>query len=184
MEAFMKGFIEGKRIILRALKKEDLDKMFPLMDNKEICDLIGEVYPTTEGEMNEYYDRLQKTDNRISFVVINKETNEIIGETGLLRIFAPWRTSDLSIIIWDKKYWYKGYGKEIAKLIMDYAFNDINIHRLAIGVVGFNENAIKFWKSVGFKEEGRQIEGYYKNGQYSDFIMMYILEEEYRNRWK
>ena len=178
----MKGFIEGKRIVLRALRKDDLEKLLHLMNNKEICDLTGEVYPTTEGEINEYYDRLQRTDNRISFVVIDKETNEIIGETGLLRIFAPWRTADLSIIIWDKKYWGKGYGKEIAKLIMDYAFNDINIHRLAIGVVGFNGNAIKFWKSVGFKEEGKQIEGYFKNGKYSDFIMMYILEDEHRNK--
>jgi RimJ/RimL family protein N-acetyltransferase len=184
MEVFMKGFLEGERIILRTLKKDDLDILFQLSTDKEVCDLIGEVYPITEGEINDYYDRLQKTDNRISFVVIDKEKNVIIGETGLLRIFAPWRTADLSIIIWDRNYWGKGYGKEIAKLIMGYAFNDINVHRLSIGVVGFHEGGLKFWKSVGFKEEGRQTEGYYKNGIYSDFIMMYILEDEYRNKEK
>ena len=178
----MKGFLEGERIILRSLKKDDLDILFELSTDKEVCDLIGEVYPITEGEMDDYYNRLQKTDNRISFVVIDREKNNIIGETGLLRIFPPWRTADLSMIIWEREYWGKGYGKEIAKLIMDYAFNDVNIHRLSIGVVGFNENSIKFWKSVGFKEEGRQIEGYYKNGKYSDFNMMYILEDEYRKK--
>jgi RimJ/RimL family protein N-acetyltransferase len=178
----MQGYIEGERIILRTLQKDDLSKLHQLMMDKEINDLIGEVYPPTEGELNDYYTISQKTDNRIFFIVNDKKNNEIVGETGLLRIFAPWRTADLSIIIWDKKYWGKGYGKEIAKLIIKYAFNDINIHRLSIGVVGYNERAIKFWKSIGFKEEGRQIEGYYKNGKYSDFIMMYLLESEFKNK--
>jgi RimJ/RimL family protein N-acetyltransferase len=39
---------------------------------------------------------------------------------------------------------------------------------------------LKFWESIGFKKEGIQREGYFHNGKYSDFIMMSLLEDEYR----
>jgi hypothetical protein len=53
MEVFMKGFLEGERVILRTLKKDDLDILFQLSTDKEVCDLIGEVYPITEGGLIE-----------------------------------------------------------------------------------------------------------------------------------
>lgn len=152
------------------------------MSNRELGELTGEVYPMTEEELYGFYERCQKTDNRIWFLIIDKATGKIIGETGLLRIFMPWRTSDFSMVIWDKAFWGAGYGKEAAKLMMDYAFNALNLNRLAIGVVGFNNRGLRFWNSIGFKEEGRQIEGYFCRGEYSDFIMMSLLKRDYSGR--
>ena len=57
-------------------------------------------------------------------------------------------------------------------------------HQNPIGVVGFNDQAIQFWEKVGFKKEGVQRDGYYHDGKYYDFIMMSILEEEYRLQYQ
>jgi len=176
----LSAFLEGKRIILRPVEKNDLKELCILMSNREIGELTGEVYPMTEKEMDDFYEKCQKTENRIWFLIIDKKTNKIIGETGFLRVFMPWRTSDYSLVIWDKEYWGKGYGKETAELMLNYGFGSLNFHRLAIGVVGFNENGLKFWKSIGFKEEGRQKDGYFCKGNYHDFVMMYYLESDYR----
>jgi diamine N-acetyltransferase len=51
---------------------------------------------------------------------------------------------------------------------------------VAVGVVGFNERAIRFYEKVGFREEGRQRDGYYCDHAYHDFVMMSILEDEFR----
>lgn len=51
---------------------------------------------------------------------------------------------------------------------------------MAIGVVSFNEAALRFYDKVGFRKEGIQKEGYFYNHQYYDFIMMSILEDDYR----
>ena len=176
----MSYFMESERIKLRPVQKDDLKKLAELMSDREIGVLSGEVYPITEREMDNFYDRCQKTDDRIWFVIIDKETNSIIGETGFLRIFMPWRTTDYSLMIWNRNYWAKGYGKETANLMLEYGFNSLNFHRIAIGVVGNNERGLRFWKSIGFKEEGKQKDGFFNNGEYSDFIMMYLLDEEYR----
>ena len=176
----MAKYLESKRIYLRTLKKTDIDELDSIMNDWQTQVLTGSVYPNTETELEEAIDRCQRTDSRVWFAVIDKKTHKIIGETGFLRIFMPWRTTDLTIEIWDKNYWGKGYGKEIASLMFEYGFNYLNLHRMAIGVVEKNERAIKFWKSIGFKEEGRQIDGFYSEAKYSDFIMLYILEDDYR----
>ena len=178
----MSHFLESTRILLRPVQREDLKYLAELMSDREIRILIAEVYPTTEKGNEEFYERCQKTEDRVWFMVIDKATNKVIGETGFLRLFTPWRSTDFSLIIWDKEYWNKGYGKEIAGLMLDYGFNSLNIHRMGLGVVEFNENALKFWKSIGFVEEGKTIDGYFVNGKYCDFVTMYLLEDDYRNK--
>jgi RimJ/RimL family protein N-acetyltransferase len=54
------------------------------------------------------------------------------------------------------------------------------MHRVAIGVVGFNEGALRFWERLGFRKEGMQRDGYYVDGCFHDFVMMSLLKEEYR----
>jgi RimJ/RimL family protein N-acetyltransferase len=50
-------------------------------------------------------------------------------------------------------------------------------------VVGFNEAALRFFEKMGFKKEGIERDGYYYDHQYHDFIMMGILEDEFRGLW-
>ena len=46
--------------------------------------------------------------------------------------------------------------------------------------MGFNEEVLGFYEKVGFKREGVQRDGYYYDHQYDDFVMMSILEDEFR----
>jgi hypothetical protein len=64
---------------------------------------------------------------------------------------------------------------EVAKLMLDYAFEHQNFHRVAIGVVGFNTKALNFYKPIGFQREGVQRDGYYYEHRYHDFVMMSLL---------
>jgi RimJ/RimL family protein N-acetyltransferase len=63
---------------------------------------------------------------------------------------------------------------------LDYAFGYLNFHRVAVGVVEFNERALQFYEKVGFRREGIQRDGYYYDHEYFDFVMMAVLEAEYR----
>lgn len=87
--------------------------------------------------------------------------------------------TDLSIIIPEEDNQGKGYGTEAIKLMLSYAFGNLNFNRVAIGVVGFNEKAVRFYDKIGFKKEGIQEEGYYWDFKYADFIMMRLLKREY-----
>ena len=174
------GFLIGERVYLRPIEKEDMPLLRAWANDPETRPLIGDIKPMNQAAAEKYFERIQNDEDRVWFIVVEKETGRPIGEAGLLRIFHPWRTADLTMILGDKQARGKGYGSEAIILLMNYAFGSLALHRLSIGVVGFNEPALKFYEKVGFRREGIQRDGYYCNHEFSDFVMMSILEDEFR----
>jgi diamine N-acetyltransferase len=170
-------FLQSERIYLRPLLPEDAPFLLRWNNDEATRLKTGETRPTSPRQAEEFIGK--EKDDRVWFGIVLKEGDVLIGETGLLRMFPDWRTTDLSIIIPEEKHQGKGYGTEAIHLMLSYAFGSLNFNRIAIGVVGFNEKAIRFYEKVGFKREGIQEEGYYCNFEYSDFIMMRILKREY-----
>lgn len=174
------AFLVGKRLYLRALSKRDLPHICRWANDPGIRGLTGEVTPMGEADAEEFLERVHKDRDRAWFVIALKETDQIIGEAGLLRMFRSWRSTDLSLIIGEREAWGQGYGTEAILLLLDYAFGYLNMHRVVVGVVGFNERALRFYQKVGFRQEGVQRDGYFYDHRYHDFVMMSILEDEYR----
>jgi len=170
----------GERVFLRPFGKKDLPHIQRWSADAELRKLIGEVAPMSEAEAEKFYKELRADKDRIWFVIVLKRNDRVIGEAGLLRMFRPWRNTDMTIIIGDKDAWGKGYGTEAGHLLLDYAFNRLGFHRISIGVVGFNKRALRFWESLGFKKEGVERDEYFYDNKYSDGIMMSILENEFR----
>jgi RimJ/RimL family protein N-acetyltransferase len=65
------------------------------------------------------------------------------------------------------------------RVLLDYAFRLINVHRVWLTVNGNNERAIRCYRACGFVEEGRLREHIWSNGQYVDRVYMGILRSEW-----
>ena len=180
MENAHAKFLIGSKVYLRPLEKDDLKQLYVWFNDPQIRGLTGEVYPTSQTGLEEYLAKIQTDPDRIWFGIVLQENDRLIGETGLLRMFPTWRTTDMSIIIGEKTAWGKGYGSEAMELLLDYTFGYLNYHRVAIGVVGTNKKALRFYEHFGFRQEGIQRDGYYHAHEYQDFMMMSLLEDEYR----
>jgi RimJ/RimL family protein N-acetyltransferase len=170
----------GPRVCLRPLARQDLVYLRKWLGDAEIRGLIGEVASMSKADSEKLLEKVRADTERAWFMVVVKENNMVIGEAGLLRMDRAWRTTDISVIIWERQEWGKGYGGEALLVLLDYAFRHLNFHRVAIGVVSFNERALRFWEKAGFRKEGVQRDGYYYDGKYHDFVMMSILEDEFR----
>src|SRR5690242_10431396 len=105
-------FLVGPRVILRPVESSDAVLMHKWMNDPEIRGLTGEVTPSTLADAEAYIQKLRGSSDRAWFIIEVKETGQAIGETGLLRMFHPWRTTDLSIILGEKDAWGQGYGTE------------------------------------------------------------------------
>ena len=170
----------GKRVNLRPLVREDLVYLRKWSEDAEIRGLTGEVASMSKADCEKFLEEVNADSRRAWFMVVVKENDKVIGEAGLLRMDRAWHATDVSVIIGEREEWGKGYGTETILLLLDYAFRHLNFHRVAVGVVGFNERALRFWGKIGFKKEGVQRNGYYYGGKYYDFVMMSILEDEFR----
>lgn len=179
-----RGLLIGRRVCLRPFGKNDVDYIQKWSSDPEIRKLTGEAAPMGRMEAGKLYKELRADKEPLWFMIVLKKTGRVIGEAGLLRMFKPWRCSDMSTIIGEKDAWGKGYGTEAGRLLLDYIFGRLGFHRVSVGVAALNERALRFWEGLGFKREGVEREGYYCDNEYSDFIMMSILEEEYKALYK
>ncbi|AUJ24140.1 Spermidine N(1)-acetyltransferase [Virgibacillus dokdonensis] len=89
------------------------------------------------------------------------------------------RNAECIIDIGEKDYWGRGVGKEALKLLLDYAFLELNFHRVSLRVFSFNERAIQLYRKLGFKQEGVSRQALFQNGNWHDMIHMAILQQEY-----
>ena len=173
--------IKGKNVVLRRQREEDAKFFAYWFRQPQVMFQCGITDPSNEEIEKKSIAQKNESKDSVWFTITDREGN-IIGETGLLRMWPVWHCTDLSIIIPDPKMQNKGYGTEAIKMMLDMAFYKFEMNRVAIGVVGLNTNALKFYNKIGFKQEGIQEQGYYYNNEYSDFVMMRILKEEWKKR--
>ena len=171
--------IIGKKVILRPLRDEDAPFFAHWYNNPEVMFECGFHEPTTLEAELEY---IRKTHDDAEWYAVTDTSGKLVGITGLLRMWPHWHCTDMSIIIPNPADQGKGYGAEAVRLMLDRAFNHHGFNRVAIGVVGLNTPALAFYEKIGFKQEGIQEQGYFHNGEFSDFIMMRILKCEYEGR--
>ena len=165
-------------VLLRPLEEGDIPSLIRWSEDPELRQLTGEVAPMDQQQAEAFLEKTRTEESRRWFAVT--VDGRIIGEAGLLRIFPAWRTTDVSVVLGEERG--KGYGTQAGRLLLDLAFRELGMHRVAIGVVGFNEVALRFWEVLGFRKEGVQRDGYLLEDGYHDFVMMSLLEEEWRER--
>lgn len=175
--------LTGHRVTLKPITEADLPRMLSWYTDPEILRMSGEVELWTREKLAQWYHEACNDTNSVWFTIVVNENQRVIGDAGLLRMFTPWKTTDMSIIIGEKAMWGHGYGTDVGRLLLQYAFDELRFHRVAIGVVAFNTRAVRFWIGLGFQQEGIQREGYHCDNSYSDFIMMSLLEDEYRKKY-
>ena len=170
--------IRGRNVILREQRSDDAKYYAYWFNDSKVMFQCGFTDPTNEEAEKKTIVKNYDSDDSIWYTITDFDGN-IVGETGLLRMWPVWHCTDLSIIIPDPEMQHKGYGSEAIRIMLDMAFRQYDMNRVAIGVVGQNTEALAFYKKVGFKQEGIQEQGYYYNDEYSDFIMMRILRQEW-----
>lgn len=105
--------------------------------------------------------------------------DRFIGFVGLYDLNTPHRDAWLGIGIGEPEYWSRGYGGEAMRLVLDYAFLELNLHRVTLDVFEYNPRAIHLYEKLGFRVEGRERRWVNRDGQRMDLIHMGILRREW-----
>jgi len=176
--------LKGKSVLLRPVKRSDISYFLKWFNDPEVIQYVGMYLPMTEMAEEKYIEELGTTRARSDapFVieVIEGASTKPIGSCGLHGINSKDNHATFGIVIGEKDYWSKSYGTEAARLLVNYGFQQLNLHRISSTAVAFNERSIKLHKKVGFREEGRLRQAMFKNGQYHDLVQFGILREEWR----
>jgi RimJ/RimL family protein N-acetyltransferase len=172
-----KPTIEGDRVVLRPMTVDDADAFFASMD-AESARLTGTRRTFTIEEVRAWAGSRAATIDRLDLTILERTTGTWLGELAI----NDWNPDDHACnfrIALAPAGRDRGFGTEATRLIVEYVFTHLPIHRISLDVFAFNERAAHVYERVGFVREGVLRDHLYWDGEYHDTILMSILRPEW-----
>lgn len=172
--------LKGERIYLRPIMPKDTEGNYPSwLNDEDVCryNSHGNISYTKEMAL-EYINKI--TDNPLYsvFAVCLKENDEHIGNISLQQISKQNKSAEFAILMGDKTQWGKGYAKEASKLLFDYGFWRLDLHRIYCGTSQENIAMQRLALSLGMKLEGTRKEAMKKNDKFYDIVEYGIIKKD------
>jgi RimJ/RimL family protein N-acetyltransferase len=105
-----------------------------------------------------------------------------IGDLGLNSVSIHNRTALLGANIGEPEYWGGGYGTDALLMVVDYAFDTLDLRRLWLVTMSLNARVVRQMAKVGFTLEGRRREAAHADGVWYDELVYGLLREEWPGR--
>ena len=144
--------------------------------------------PLSAAQIKKKYEALEKEmdESRDLFHFALRTRPEQEGEESRLLGFASiswieWShgNGNLQVAIGERKERGKGYGSEALRLLLHYAFAELNLFRVSAVVGGSNLAALRLSQKFGFVEEARRRKALLSDGQTYDLLHMGLLRQEW-----
>jgi len=142
-----------------------------LMDNRPAI-------PRSVGWTRDWLSR-DVDDSRLRFHIRTLSDDRLLGTVDIEVDHWPHGEGWVGIDIGDRDEWGKGYGTDAMRVMLRYAFVELNLHRVSLNVFEYNPRAIRSYEKCGFVREGRRRQALNRDGRRWDVIHMGILREEW-----
>jgi RimJ/RimL family protein N-acetyltransferase len=170
----------GAKVYLRPLEREDAPLLTPWFNDPEVTRNLLRYRPLNLREEEAWIDKLGHGEHDLAVGIVVRATDRLIGGTGFHQLDFQNRHGSFGICIGEKSEWGKGYGTEATALMVQYAFDTLNLNRVWLHVYEYNERGIRAYEKAGFKREGVLRQACYRDGRYWDTIVMAVLRDEWQ----
>ena len=176
-------FRRGKKIFFRPIEKADAPTMQRWQNDPEVSRFLTSTRPFTLTDEESWVEGLgkRKEDVVLAIEVIN---GPFIGTMGLHGISWTNRTATTGTCIGEKEHQGKGYGTDAKMILLDYAFNTLNLRKINSSAIAYNGRSIGFNTKCGYKEEGRRKQEIFRDGEYHDKVLLAVFKEDWLPLWE
>jgi len=180
-----KNMEKTQEIFIRQLEFSDAEDLLKLeVENRDFFQLYAplkdEKFYTIAGQV----ERIEKwvlsaeQDSVYSFGIFLTDSKQLIGNVTLSEVARGNYQSCWIGYYLDRKQNGKGYMTKAVKLVVDYGFNELKLHRIEAGVMPHNIRSIKVLEKAGFHKEGIAIENVKINGKWENHQTLAIINNE------
>lgn len=124
-------------------------------------------------------DLLAERPDVYTFMIRTLEDDRLIGLVGMDGIQISNGDAFVGIGLGEREYWGKGYGTEAMRLMLRFAFHELNLRRVTLDVFEYNPRAVRSYEKAGFVIEGRMRGMLLREGKRWDLLYMGILREDW-----
>ena len=173
---------EGERVYLRPLEKQDLPLRVKWVNDPEVHETLMFDYPISLASTEQWFARASGDESKRNFSIVFKETDQVIGMTGLINIEVKHRRAQFYITIGEKQFRGKRIADEVIPLVLDYGFTELNLNKIYLYTITNNDRARKVYERNGFVQEGVLRQHYFCVGAFQDLYQHAILASEWQSR--
>ena len=135
----------GQNIYLRLMEECDIPYKVKWVNDSEVRRTLNFDYPISEVGTKNWLGKVILDNSRKDFIVCLRDNDLPIGYGGFLNIDIKNSKAESYMAIGDKIYWGKGFAKEIRKLLLVYAFDEIGLNKVYSYVWSENDKMIFTW---------------------------------------
>jgi len=177
-------FLTGKKVILRPINKEkDLPRITKWVNDPEVRQFISLDFPSLKEDEEKWFEKQIGSKENVVLAIETAEEGNLVGLIGLHGIHWQQRTATTGALIGEKDYWSKGYGTDAKMILLDYAFNTLNLRKICSSVISFNHRSLNYSLRCGYKIEGRRKKQFFKNGRYYDEVLLALFKKDWIAAW-
>lgn len=172
--------IQGQRLRLWSIEKFDVAKNYHWGNDPELIFMTGmSPYPKSMADLERWYESVCVNQNLKMFAIKTLE-GEYIGNIEISEI--DWRAGhgEIGLMLGEAQYRGQGYGSEAILMTVEFAFNEMRLHRLEARVLSHNGRARRTFERCGFVREGVAREAFFHSGQWMDVVTFGILASDSR----
>ena len=160
----------------RPIEKKDLEALRKLHNDMSTALQMGTVDFYSDEDQLKWWESGVSNERNKRFAIVLNETDEVIGRLRILNIDNINSNCEIGLDIVPELRG-KGYGKKSYEMVLDFLFNQWNMHLVYLKVADFNPTAKKLYESIGFEYTGKFPEYLYRNGKYWDYLLMSIVKK-------
>jgi len=174
-------FLVGETIYLRPLEPSDAEMLAACNNDPEVR---LSFFTHTPTNLHQTADRIRgfygPGADYLPFAICDRSDDVAFGVTALHRLDLVSRAAVFSICITDPAFRGRGLAYPATQLMMQYAFNVLNLNRVQLHVWTGNAAGLRVYEKAGFQREGTLREAMRHDGKYCDFHVMGMLAMEWK----
>lgn len=176
----IKPTLSGELVLLRPVEAADAAGLLDV--DAETMRLTGS-HPDagfTLGRLEDWYATRAAHDDRLDLSIIERATGEWAGEVVLNELDQRNESCAFRIMLQGPRFYGRGLGTEATRLVIDYAFGVVGLHRIGLEVYDFNPRARHVYEKIGFAYEGTKRDALRWNGEWVDCHCMGLLAGDWK----
>ncbi|MEO6500919.1 MAG: GNAT family protein [Jatrophihabitantaceae bacterium] len=171
--------LTGELVRLVPLTESVLEDYLAALADPEVRRLTGSHGPADPARARQWLASRVQQHDRADWAVLRRSDGTFLGEAVLNDLDPDNASANYRILLAGPRVFGKGYGAEVTRLVLDYAFAT-GLHRVSLGVFDFNPRARRVYEKCGFQLEGRLRHALRWEGQWHDELVMAALSTDPR----
>jgi len=172
--------LQGNTVFLRALEPEDLEFVYAIENDENIWEVSNTITPYSKFLIRQYLENAHQDiyeAKQLRLAVCKSATSEAIGLIDLFDFDAKNKRAGIGIIIQNEIDRNSGFGKESLGLVINYAFEQLQLHQLYANIGTENKASISLFTTFGFEKIGVKKDWNLINNAFQDEAVFQLINK-------